>query len=104
MLYSSLTHGCVDRIVSLYQPYVRPIVRGKATAKTEFDAKLTVSLVEGYAEVTTLSWDAYNESQDLIKVAEAYKVRYGHCSRRILADKIFRTRHNRRYCKAEAFI
>ncbi len=28
------------------------------------------------------------------------RVRYGHYPRRILADKIFRTRHNRRYCKA----
>jgi IS5 family transposase len=99
-MYANRTHGCSDRIVSLHQPYVRPIVRGKATAKTEFGAKLTVSLVDGYAEVTTLSWDAYNESQDLIKAAEAYKVRHGHYPRRILADKIFRTRHNRRYCKA----
>ncbi len=99
-MYARRTHGCADRIVSLHQPYVRPIVRGKAMAKTEFDAKLTVSLVDGYAEVTTLSWDAYNESQDLVKAAEAYKVRYGHYPRRILADKIFRTRHNRRYCKA----
>ena len=48
-MYASRTHGCADRIVSLHQPYVRPIVRGKATAKTEFGAKLTVSLVEGYA-------------------------------------------------------
>jgi IS5 family transposase len=99
-MYASRTHGCADRIVSLHQPYVRPIVRGKATAKTEFGAKLTVSLVDGYAEVTTLSWDAYNESQDLIKATEAYKERYGHYPRRILADKIFRTRHNRRYCQA----
>jgi hypothetical protein len=99
-MYANRTRGCADRIVSLHQPYVRPIVRGKATAKTEFGAKLTVSLLDGYAEVTTLSWDAYNESQDLVKAAEAYKVRYGHYPRRILADKIFRTRHNRRYCKA----
>jgi IS5 family transposase len=99
-MYASRTHGCADRIVSLHQPYVRPIVRGKATAKTEFGAKLTVSLVDGYAEVTTLSWDAYNESQDLIKATEAYKERYGHYPHRILADKIFRTRHNRRYCQA----
>ena len=84
----------------LHQPHVRPIVRGKATAKTEFGAKLTVSLVDGCAEVTTLSWDAYNESQDLVKAAEAYKIRYGHYPRRILADKIFRTRHNRRYCQS----
>ena len=99
-MYASRTHGCADRIVSLHQPFVRPIDRGKTLAKTEFGAKLTVSLVEGYAEVTTLSWDAYNESQDLIKAAKAYKIRYGHYPRRILADKIFRTRHNRRYCQS----
>ena len=74
-MYANRTHGCADRIVSLHQPYVRPIIHGKATAKTEFGAKLTVSLVDGYAEVTTLSWDAYNESRDLVKAAEAYKVR-----------------------------
>ncbi len=28
-------YGCADRIVSLHQPYVRPIVHGKATAKAE---------------------------------------------------------------------
>ena len=87
-MYANRTHGCADRIVSLHQPYVRPIVRGKVTAKTEFGAKLTVSIVDGYAEVTTLSWDAYNESQDLIKAAKAYKVRSGHYPRSILADKI----------------
>lgn len=71
----------------------RKIFRGNrgARAKTEFGAKLTVSVVEGYAEVTTLSWDAYNESQDLVKAAKAYKMQYGHYPRRILADKIFRT-------------
>jgi hypothetical protein len=99
-MYASRTHSCADRIVSLHQSYDRPIVRGKAMAKTEFGAKLTVSLVEGYAEVTTLSWDAYNESQDLIKAAEAYKIRYGHYPCQNLADKIFRTRHNRRYCQS----
>ncbi len=56
--------------------------------------------MDSYAEVITLSWDAYNESHDLIKAAEAYRVRYGHYPRRILADKIFRTRHNRQYCQS----
>ncbi|MGI6121179.1 MAG: hypothetical protein ACOYH0_02630 [Saccharofermentanales bacterium] len=55
-MYAGRTLACADHIVSLHQPHVRPIVRVKVTAKTEFGAKLTVSLVDGYAEVTTLSW------------------------------------------------
>ncbi len=35
-------------IVSLTQPHVRPIVRGKSGSPTEFGAKLSVSCVEGY--------------------------------------------------------
>ena len=100
MMYDTKTRRCDDRIVSLHQPHVRPIVRGKATAGTEFGAKITASVVDGYAEVTTLSWDAYNESQDLVKAAERYKERYGYFPERILADKIFRTRRNLQYCKA----
>ena len=76
-MYEKRTRRCDDRIVSIHQPYVRPIVRGKTSAGTEFGAKLTASVVDGYAEVTTLSWDAYNESQDLVKAAEQYKVRHG---------------------------
>lgn len=98
-MYQNRTQRCDDRIVSLHQPYVRPIVRGKAKAATEFGAKLTVVVVDGYAEVKRLSWDGYNESGDLIEAVEAYKIRYGHYPSRILADQIFRTRDNRRYCR-----
>lgn len=48
-MYDSRTHRCDDRIL-VHQPYVRPIVRGKVTAGTEFGAKLTVYVVDGYAE------------------------------------------------------
>lgn len=37
-----------DRIVSLNQPHVRPIVRGKAGKNTEFGAKLSASCIDGY--------------------------------------------------------
>lgn len=37
------------RIVSINQPHVRPIVRGKASASVEFGAKLSVSVVGGFA-------------------------------------------------------
>ncbi len=37
-----------DRIVSLSQPHIRPIVRGKAGKTVEFGAKLAASCFEGY--------------------------------------------------------
>ena len=45
-MYDHKTHKVSDRIVSISQPYVRPIVRGKAKAPTEFGAKLHLSIDE----------------------------------------------------------
>ena len=47
------TSRVANRIVNIAQPHVRPIVRGKARNKTEFGAKLSASLVDGYAFVVT---------------------------------------------------
>ncbi|QRX64127.1 transposase [Dysgonomonadaceae bacterium zrk40] len=46
-MYKKKSHQVEDRIVSIHQPHVRPIVRGKAKAKTEFGAKINISLLEG---------------------------------------------------------
>jgi len=43
------THSVPERIVSIHQPHVRPIVRGKEKAKVEFGSKMNVSLVDGYS-------------------------------------------------------
>ena len=45
-----------------------------------------------------ISWDAYNESVDLVDQIEAYHRRFGHDPASVHADHIFRTRENRRYC------
>lgn len=66
-LYDTDSHSCPDRIVSIYQPHVRPIPRGKIKSQIEFGAKLGVSLDDGYARINTFSWDAYHEAGDLIK-------------------------------------
>lgn len=39
-MYENHVHTVSDRIVSISQPYIRPIVRGKAKVPTEFGAKL----------------------------------------------------------------
>lgn len=88
-----------NRIVSIAQPYVRPIVRGKTKAPTEFGAKVEISVVNGYVRMEKLSWDAYNECESLISIIQSYKERKGFYPERILADKIYRNRKNLSYCK-----
>jgi hypothetical protein len=99
MMYETGTHRVDNRIVSLWRPYVRPIKRGKETADTEFGPKVTTSLVDGYMRVEKFSWDNYNENATLADAVENYKMKYGHYPKRILADKIFRTRDNLSYCR-----
>ena len=43
-MYDNKTHKVKDRIVSISQPYIRPIVRGKIKAPVEFGAKLDMSI------------------------------------------------------------
>ena len=47
-MYRERTHSVDDRIVSIAQPHVRPMVRGKAAAPVEFGAKIVVSRIDGY--------------------------------------------------------
>lgn len=99
-MYENKVHSVPDRIVSISQPYIRPIVRGKAAAPVEFGAKLDLSIDEkGLARLERLSFDAYNESDVLIEAIERYKERTGHYPERALADKIYRNRDNLAYCR-----
>ena len=88
-----------NRIVSISQPHVRPIVRGKASAKTEFGAKISVRIVNGYAYIENLEWENYNEGTRLKESIERYKKQFGFYPEAVLADKIYRNRDNLDYCK-----
>ena len=98
-MYESGSTRIDDRIVSLSQPWVRPIVRGKQNAPVEFGAKVAMSDIDGFLRIEYLSWDAFNECHTLQESVEAYRKAYGHYPKRVLADTIFRTRDNLRYCK-----
>lgn len=98
-MYDNRTHSVPDRIVSVSQPFVRPIVRGKAGKPVEFEAKLDVSVVDGWTCLECYSFDAYNEAGNLRTMVERFREREGHYPRRILADKIYRNRGNLSYCK-----
>ena len=99
-MYDHRTHSVPDRIVSVSQPFVRPIVRGKAGKPVEFGTKLDISVVDGWTRLEFCSFDAYNEAGNLQEIVERFREREGHYPSRILADKIYRNRENLNYCKA----
>ena len=98
-MYEKNINNIEERIVNLHQPHVRPIVRGKEKAKTEFGVKLEVSLDHGFVRVDLLGWDAFNEGRLLISQVEKYRVLHGHYPELVQADKIFSTRENRRWLR-----
>ena len=51
---------------------------------------MAISIVDGYAYVEKLSWDAFNEGKTLIESVECYRKRYGHYPEAVQADKIYR--------------
>lgn len=90
---------CDDRIVNIYQPWVRPMVTGKASKKVEFGPKSSVSLIDGYASVFRICWDNFNEGGDLQAQVEAYKSRYGYYPEAVCVDQKYGTRANRKWLK-----
>ncbi len=100
-MFRSKSRRCDDRIVSISQPYVRPIVRGKLNKPVEFGSKLSVSMNgDGVACIDHLRWDAFHEGGDLKSQVEGYRMRYGYYPEVVLGDPIYGTRENRSYLKA----
>ena len=98
-LFNNNKQSIEDRIVSLSQPHIRPIVRGKAGKSVEFGAKLSASCFEGYVFLDRMSWDNFNESGDLKAQVEADRSFRGYYPESVHADRIYRTRENRAWCK-----
>ena len=99
-MYRNKIHSVDNRIVSITQPWIRPIVRGKTKAPVEFGAKFDLSVDDnGFGRIEKISYDAYNESTVLVEAVERFKERTGHYPERLLADQIYRTRDNRNFCK-----
>lgn len=94
-MFDKQSHSIEHRIVSIHQPHVRPIVRGKSQAKVEFGAKIHVSLINGISFLDELSWDAFNEGSHMMDYVQRYHSRFGFYPREVLADQIYCTRENR---------
>jgi len=100
-MFDQRSHVCENRIVSLRQPHVRPIVRGKTSASVEFGQKLELVIVDGFTFLEKQSFNNFNEGVTLIAAIERYRGRFGAYPEAILADKLYRNRENLRYCKEQ---
>lgn len=100
-MYQNRVHSIEDRIVSIYQPHVRPIPRGKDKASTEFGSKQLIMLKDGYTHVYKIGWDNYNEGTLLKESVEVYKTIYGCYPGAVSADQIFGNRANRTFMKGK---
>lgn len=98
-MYLGNKNSIDHRIVSITQPHVRPILRGKKNASTEFGAKVSISVVKGLSYVEEMSWDNFNEGLTLQESVEKYKKRFGFYPKAVIADKIYRNKDNLKYCK-----
>lgn len=98
-MYENNTHKIDKRIVSITQPYIRPIVRGKIKNPTEFGAKIEIGITDGFTRLEKLSWENFNESKGLKESIERYKERNGYYPEVVQVDKLYRTRENIKYCK-----
>lgn len=97
-MHKTKTRKIADRIVSVTQPHVRPIKRGKSGKRdTEFGCKLNVSETEGFIRVDQASFNNFNESTCLEQQIETYKERYGVYPQLVLVDKIYLTAKNRKF-------
>ena len=71
-------HSIAHRIVSIHQPHVRPIVRGKSGKNVEFGAKINVSLENGYARIDQFNFEAFNEGTCMMEQLENYNKLHGY--------------------------
>lgn len=92
-----------DRLVSIAQPHIRPIKRGKGGGKdTEFGPKINAGITEGFIRADQIDFNAFNEANLLCEQIESYRTLFGYYPGTVLADKIYWTRENRKWLKDRA--
>ncbi len=89
-----------DRIVSLYKPYLRPIVRGKENKPVEFGAKVHQLQIGGLNFIEHLSFGAFHEGNRLKKAINQQKRWFGPV-RQVGADGIYANNRNRTWCRKQ---
>lgn len=95
-----MARSCPNRIISIFQAHIRPIVRGKAKSMTEFGSKIGASITNGFTFIDHHNWDAYKESSDLELQIQLFEKHFGYLPAKLFADKIYFNKANRQLLKA----
>lgn len=95
-LFDNPKESIKDRIVSLHQPHIRPIVRGKELKRVEFGPKVHMLRIGGINLIEKFSFDNFNEGTRFEKACTAYDELTGKCHQ-FGADQIYATNSNRRF-------
>ena len=98
-MYDERTHKVEERIVSIAQPWLRPIVRGKANAAVEFGAKVATARIGGFSFLMHADYENFAEAQYLEKSTEEYRRIFGFYPKNIIGDRVYGNRSNREFCK-----
>jgi hypothetical protein len=89
-----------ERIVSIYKPYIRPIVRGKENKPVEFGLKVHKIQIGGISILEHVSYKAFNECKRLKISTLKHKNLFGACSH-LAGDAIYATNENRKFTTKE---
>lgn len=98
--YEQPSRRVPHRIVSLYKPYLRPIVRGKENKPVEFGAKVHQMQVGGCNFIEHLDFEAFNEGTRLKKAVWKHRQWFGPV-RQLAADDIYAKNANRTWCREQ---
>jgi IS5 family transposase len=101
--YGDNTEPIKNRIVSLWKPYIRPIVRGKEVKPVEFGAKVNKLQVDGISFIQHFSYDAFNESTQLEQTIRQHNSLFNKCTHHS-ADAIYATNKNRKFCSSNNIV
>lgn len=96
--YHHPTKPIPHRIVSLYKPYIRPIVRGKENKRVEFGAKVHISQVDGINLIEHLDFEAFHEGKRVWFSVYKHQKDFG-TLKQYSGDQIYANNKNRKYLK-----
>lgn len=90
-----------DRVVSLYKPYIRPIVRGKENKRVEFGAKVHISQVDHLNFIEHISFNPFHEGRRMGIAIYKQEQHFGRCHQ-YEADQLYASNKNRKHCTQKA--
>lgn len=77
-----------DRIVSLHEPMIRPIVRGKETKRVEFGKKITFNLVGGtLLQTARMDHHAFSDKEMVVDACTTHQRTFGRKPSELNADR-----------------